>query len=139
MDAGGREDVGRAVHPRVIARWYAKYLDLLAADRGVLAFFKWWVIGLALQIVVLLPALPLLVVAVALQGDAGKTVAVTGFLTAFGAARVFLFALPCARVAERKVLGSRWAWGVGGLLFGQWILGLAASLPPRAAAGAVPS
>lgn len=115
----------------MIARYYAKYVDLVAADRGLLAFFKWWVLGLALQIAVMLPALPLLVVAVALQGDAGKTVAVSGFLTAFGAARVFLFALPCARVAERKGLGSRWAWGAGGLFFGQWILAVAASLPPR--------
>jgi hypothetical protein len=115
----------------LIARYYAKYIDRVAADRGVLAFFKWFVLGLALQIVVLLPALPLLVVGVALQGDAGKTVAIYGFLTAFAAARVFLFALPCARVAERKGLGARWAWAAGGLLFGQWILGLAAALPPK--------
>jgi hypothetical protein len=44
---------------------------------------------------------------------------------------VFLFALPCAAVAERKVLGSKLAWGAGGLLFGQWILALAAALPPK--------
>ena len=118
----------------MIARYYAKYIDRVAADRGVLAFFKWFVLGLALQIVVLLPALPLLVVGVALQGDAGKTVAIYGFLTAFGAARVFLFALPCVRVAERKGLGARWAWAAGGLFFGQWILGLAAALPPKAVA-----
>lgn len=117
----------------MIARWYAKYLDLLAAERGVLAFFKWWVLGIALQIVVMLPAIPLLVLGVALEGDAGRSVAVGSFLTAFTAARVFLFVIPCARVAERKVLGAPWAWGAGGLFFGQWILALAAALPPKPA------
>ena len=51
MDAGRREDVGRALHPRVIARYYARYIDLLASDRGLLAFFKWFVAGFLLQIV----------------------------------------------------------------------------------------
>jgi hypothetical protein len=118
----------------VIARSYAKYVDLLAADRGVLAFFKWFVLGILLQVAFMLPALPLLAAAVILEGDAGKYVAVSGFLIAFAAARVFLFALPCAAVAERKGLGSRLAWGAGGLVFGQIILGVAAALPPRAPA-----
>ena len=115
----------------MIARYYAQYVDLLAADRGVVAFFKWFLLGFALQIVVMLPALPLLAVAVLIEGDAGKYLAASAFLSAFAAQRVFLFVLPCARVAERKGLGSRWAWGAGGLFFGQWILGLAAALPPR--------
>jgi hypothetical protein len=117
----------------VIARYYEKYVALAAADRGLLAFFKWFVVGILLQVVVMLPAIPLLVVGVALQGDAGKTVVVASFLTAFAAARVFLFVIPCARVAERKVLGAPWAWGAAGLFFGQWILALAASLPPKSA------
>jgi hypothetical protein len=120
----------------VIARYYEKYVDLVAADRGLLAFFKWWIMGMALQIILMLPCLPLLVVGVALQGDAGKSVAVASFLTAFAAARVFLFVIPCARVAERKVLGAPWAWGAGGLFFGQWILALSASLPPKSAPAA---
>jgi hypothetical protein len=117
----------------VIARYYAKYVDLLAADRGVLAFFKWFVLGILLQVVFMLPALPLLAVSVLLEGEAGKYLAVSGFLIAFAAARVFLFALPSADVAERKGLGSRWAWGAGGLVFGQIVLGLVAALPPKAA------
>ena len=117
----------------MIARYYEKYVDLAAADRGLLAFFKWFVVGILLQVLVMLPAIPLLVVGVALQGDAGKTVAVASFLTAFAAARVFLFVIPCARVAERKALGAPWAWGAAGLVFGQWILALAASMPPRTA------
>jgi len=115
----------------VIARYYAKYVDKIAADRGVLAFFKWWLAGLALQILLLLPALPLLVVGTVLREDAGGSVAVFGFLASFAAARVFLFAVPCARVAARKGLGAPWAWGAGGLVFGQWILAVAACLPPR--------
>jgi hypothetical protein len=118
----------------VIARYYAKYVDWLAADRGVLAFFKWFVLGVVLQVVFLLPALPLLAVAVILEGDAGRYLAVSGFLIAFTAARVFLFALPCAAVAERKGLGSRLAWGAGGLVFGQIVLGVVAALPSRAPA-----
>jgi hypothetical protein len=120
----------------VIARYYAKYVDLAAADRGVLAFFKWFVLGILLQIVVMLPALPLLAAATLIEGDAGKYLAVGALLAAFAAARVLLFALPCASVAERKVLGSKLAWGAGGLLFGQWILALAAALPPKPAGGA---
>jgi hypothetical protein len=126
----------------VIARYYAKYVERIAADRGVLAFFKWWVAGFALQILLLIPALPLLVVASVLRQDAGGSVAVFGFLTAFVAARVCLFVVPCARVARVKGLGAPWAWGAGGLLVGQWILAVAASLPPRtppAAAPALPS
>ena len=119
----------------MIARYYAKYVDLVAADRGVLAFFKWWIAGLSLEILLLIPALPLLVVGSVLREDAGGSVAVFGFLTAFAAARVFLFAIPSARVAERKGLGVRWAWGIGGFAFGQWILAVAASLPPRIPAG----
>jgi hypothetical protein len=114
----------------VIGRYYAKYVDLLAADRGVVAFFKWFVVGFLLQVVAMIPVLPLLAFAVVTEGDAGKAAAFA-FLIAFGAARVFLISLPCARVAERKGLGSRLAWGAGGLLFGQWILALAAALPPR--------
>jgi len=118
----------------VIARWYAKYLDLLAADRGVWAFFKWFVAGVVLQVVVMLPALPLLAVSVMIEGDAGKYLAVAGFLAAFAAARVFLFALPCGAVAERKGLGSRFGWGAGGFVFGQIALGLVAALPPKTGA-----
>lgn len=118
----------------MIARYYATYVDKIAADRGVLAFFKWWLAGFALQILLLIPALPLVVVGSVLRRDAGGSVAIFGFLTAFAAARVFLFVVPCARVAERKRLGAPWAWGAGGLVFGQWILAVAASVPPRAAA-----
>ncbi len=117
----------------MIARYYARYIDLLAADRGVIAFFKWFVVGFLLQIVFMLPVLPLLAVAVALEGDAGKSLAGAAFVAAFAAARVFLFALPCARVAERKGLGSRLAWGAGGFLFGQFALGAG-----RGAAAEVP-
>jgi hypothetical protein len=116
----------------VISRTYAKYVDRLASDRGLLAFFKWFVVGFLLQIVAMIPVLPLLAYAVLTEGDAGKAAA-AAFLTAFAAARVFLIALPCARAAERKGLGSRLAWGAGGLVFGQWMLALAASLPPRSA------
>lgn len=120
----------------MIARYYAKYVDSAAADRGVLAFFKWWFLGFALQIAVLIPALPLLVAGAALHEDAGASVAIFGFLTAFAAARVFLFALPCARVAERKGLGARWVWGAGGLVFGQWVLAVAAALPSKSSENA---
>lgn len=120
----------------MIARYYARYVERVAADRGLLAFFKWWVAGFALQILLLIPALPLLVVASVLRQDAGGSVAVFGFLTAFVAARVCLFVVPCARVARLKGLGAPWAWGAGGLLIGQWCLALAAALPPRPSVGA---
>ena len=115
----------------MISRLYAKYLNLLAADRGVLAFFKWFVLGILLQVVVMLPAIPLLALGVVIQGDAGKFLAGAGFVAAFAAARVFLFALPCAAVAERKGLGSRFSWGAGGFIFGQIVLGLVAALPSK--------
>ncbi|MFI5348315.1 MAG: hypothetical protein ACHQ2Z_02120 [Elusimicrobiota bacterium] len=117
----------------MIGRAYAKYVDWISADRGVLAFFKWFVAGILLQVVFMLPAIPLLAAAAIIEGDAGKYLAVTGFLTAFAAARVFLFALPCASVAERKGLGPRFTWGAGGFVFGQIALGLVAALPPRSA------
>jgi hypothetical protein len=120
----------------VIPRLYARYVDLLAADRGALAFVKWFFAGLLLQIVVLLPALPLLAAAIMVGGDAGRYLSSAAFLAAFAAARVFLFAVPCARVAERKLLPWPPAWGAGGLLFGQWVLGLAAALPPNPPRGA---
>lgn len=118
----------------MIVRLYARYLDLLAADRGALAFIKWFVAGVLLQIVAMLPAVPLLAAAVVIPGDAGKYLAVAAFVAAFLAVRVFLFALPCAEVAERKGLGLRWVWGVGGFVFGQWVLGLVAALAPTPAA-----
>jgi hypothetical protein len=118
----------------VISGLYAKYVDALAADRGVLAFFKWFFLGILLQIVFMLPSLPLLVVATMLEGAAGKYLAVASFLIAFAAARVFLFALPCSAVAERKGLGFGWVWGAGGLIFGQIVLGVAAALPSKASA-----
>ena len=115
----------------MIARCYAKYLDLLAADRGVLAFFKWFFAGILLQVVFILPAIPFLALGVVIEGDAGKFLAGAGFVIAFAAARVFLFALPCAAVAERKGLGSRFSWGAGGFVFGQIVLGLVAALPSK--------
>ena len=120
----------------MIARYYALYVERAAADRGLLAFFKWWIVGFALQIALLIPALPLLVVGSVLRQDAGGTVAVYGFAAAFIAARVCEFVVPCSRVAKLKGLGAPWAWGAGGLIIGQWSLALAASLPPRSPAGA---
>ena len=117
----------------MIGRAYAKYVDWIAADRGVLAFFKWFFAGILLQVVFMLPAIPLLAAAAMIEGVAGKYLAVSGFLAAFVAARVFLFALPCSAVAERKGLGSRFTWGAGGLVFGQIVLGLVAALPSKSA------
>ncbi len=120
----------------MIGRFYAAYLDRLAADRGALAFAKWFLLGVVLQLSFMLPALPLLAVSVILQGEAGKVLAVAGFAGTFLATRVFLFVLPCASVAERKGLGSRATWGVGGFVFGPLVLGLLAALAPRNAGGA---
>ena len=120
----------------MISRLYGRYVDLLAGEHGGVAFLKWFVLGVLLQIAFMLPAVPLVAASVLIEGDAGKTLAVSLFLAVFAAARVFLFAVPCARVAVRKGLGSRWAWGAGGLVFGQWILGLVAALRSKTPAAA---
>ena len=131
MDAGRGEDVGRALYPRLIARYYAKYVDLLVADRGVVAFVKWFCLGFVLQVVFMIPALPLLIVGTAITDEGAMSATAAIFVVAFTATRVFLFALPCRDVAVRK--GLRWPliWAAGGLLLGQVALGVVAALEPR--------
>jgi hypothetical protein len=89
-----------------------------------------------LQLACMIPALPLLALSVLSEAQAGRVVAVAGFAVAFLASRTFLFVLPCAAVADRKGLGWRATWGVGGFVFGPIVLALAAALPPRAPAAA---
>jgi hypothetical protein len=119
----------------MIGRFYAAYVDRLAADRGALAFIKWFLLGVVLQLSFMLPALPFLAIPIMREGEAGKILAVIGFLGTFLASRVFLFVLPCAAAAERKGLGSRATWGFGGFVFGPLVLGLAAALAPKTPAG----
>jgi hypothetical protein len=114
----------------VIARCYATYVDRLAADRGVVAFVKWFCLGLMLQVAFMLPALPLLVVGVAIGGESAMTFAAILFVVAFLATRVFLFALPCKAVAERKGLSFPLGWAAGGLVFGPIATGVIAALSP---------
>jgi hypothetical protein len=120
----------------MIRRLYAAYVDRLAAERGMLAFIKWLLLGILLQLAFMLPALPLLAVSVLVEGEAGKFLAVAGFAVTFVATRVFLFVLPCASVAVRKNLGSRAVWGVGAFVFGPLALGLLTALSPRPPADA---
>ena len=120
----------------MIRRLYDGYVDSVAADRGVWAFFKWFILGVVYQLALMIPAIPLLVVGVVLGADAAQFAAAAAFLAAFLATRVFLFALPCRTAAERKGLGSPLTWAVGGFVFGQIALGLVAALPPRTSTAA---
>ena len=120
----------------MIRRLYDAYVDRLAADRGVVAFVKWFCLGFVLEVAFMLPAVPLLAVGVAISGDAGMDLAAISFIVVFMVARVFLFAMPCLAVAERKGLRSPAGWAAGGFVFGQVALGVIAALPPKAPAAA---
>jgi hypothetical protein len=120
----------------MIRRLYDGYVDRVAAERGVWAFFKWFVIGFVLQVAFMIPALPLLVLGVVYDVHGGLYFSAVTFIVAFLSIRVFLFALPCRAVAERKRLPSPLGWAAGGMVFGQIALGLAAALAPAETATA---
>jgi len=113
-----------------------RYVDAIAADRGALAFFKWFLIGMVLQVLFLIPLLPLVLSALLLPPDLQPLFGGAAFFAAFLAVRVFLFALPCAEAGELKRRGSRTAWLVCGVLFGMFALGAAAALEPKPGAKA---
>lgn len=115
----------------MIQRLRDRYVDALAAERGVLAFFKWFLIGLVLQVLFMIPLMPLVLSALLLPPDLQPLVGSAAFFAAFLAVRVFLFALPCAEAGELKRRGSRTAWLVCGVLFGMFTLGAAAALEPK--------
>jgi hypothetical protein len=107
------------------------YVDRVAAESGALAFVKWLVIGMFLQVVCMLPFTPLMMATMLLPEDAQPLAGGILFLTAFLLVRWFLFALPCAEVGVIKRRGSRNAWLICGLIFGMFTLGVAAALEPK--------
>ena len=116
----------------MIFKLYAGYVDRMAADRGALAFFKWFMVGVVLQVAFIVPAAPLLALAMLTESDVAKIAALLVFLAAFAALRIFLFAWPCAEVSGRKGYHRPWAWFAGGLVFGQFATGLIGALPAKA-------
>jgi hypothetical protein len=117
----------------MIQRLREGYVGAVAADRGALAFVKWFVIGLFLQVLFLIPLLPLMLATLTLREDLQPLVGSLVFFACFLTTRVFLFALPCAEVGARKRRGQRWLWLTSGVVFGMFALGVAAALEPKGA------
>ncbi|MFI5345332.1 MAG: hypothetical protein ACHQ51_03050 [Elusimicrobiota bacterium] len=111
------------------------FVDRVAADSGALAFFKWLIIGMILQVVCMLPFLPLVLATLLLPEDLQPLAGGVVFLGAFLLVRWFLFASPCAEVGQLKRRGGRTVWLATGLVFGMFTLGVAAALEPKGGSG----
>lgn len=108
-----------------------RYVDALAADRGGVAFVKWLVIGVVLQILFMIPLMPLVLSTLLLPEQYQPAVGSAVFFVAFLCVRYFLFAAPCAEAGAIKRRGTRTPWLIGGVVFGMFALGLVAALEPK--------
>ena len=120
----------------MIARWNDAYVRALAAERGALAFVKWFAIGLVFQVAFMIPLLPLMLSTLLLPEALQPAVGTSVFFICFVTVRVFLFALPCAEAGRLKGRGSRTLWLASGVVFGMFALGACAALEPRGGARA---
>lgn len=110
-----------------------RYVAALAAESGAWAFVRWFAAGLVLQVLFMIPLMPLVLSALMLPDDLQPLVGSAAFFAAFLAVRVLLFALPCAEAGELKRRGSRTLWLACGVVFGMFALGAVAALEPRPA------
>lgn len=117
----------------MIRRLRDRYVDAIAADSGVVAAVKWFVIGVVLQVLFMIPLMPLVLSVLALRADLQPLVGGAVFFAAFLTVRVLIFALPCAEVGDIKRRGTRGLWLACGVLFGMFALAAAAALEPRPA------
>ena len=117
----------------MIRRLRDGYVHGIASDRGALAFVKWFVIGLFLQVLFMIPLLPLMLATLTLREDLQPLVGSLVFFACFLTVRVFVFALPCAEAGRIKRRGERWLWLASGVVFGMFALGAAAALEPKGA------
>lgn len=117
----------------MIGQLRRKYVSAVAAESGVVAFVKWWAIGLVLQTILIVPLIPLAFVGMAAPESARPLVGGAAFAAGFLCLRVFLFGVPCADVGALKRRGTRGLWLAGGVVFGMYALGLAAALSPEKA------
>jgi len=115
----------------MIGRLHDGYVSRLAADRGALAFVKWFAIGLFLQVLLLIPLLPLMLATLKLREDLQPLVGSAVFFACFLTVRVFAFAIPSAEAGAIKRRGSRWLWLSAGVVFGMFALGVVAALAPE--------
>jgi len=113
--------------------YYDKYIDALSTEHGVWAFLKWFFLGVIIQIVGMAPGMLAFVLVAVLPKETAGPAASIAFLAVFFVVRYFLFAVPSARAAGRKGLGSAWVWGGGAFIFGPFVLALVAALSPKSA------
>ena len=74
----------------MIRRLRDGYVDRVAADSGALAFVKWLVIGMFLQVVCMLPFMPLMLATMLLPEDVQPLAGGAVFLAAFLLVRLVL-------------------------------------------------
>ncbi len=112
----------------MIGRWYAAYVERMAAASGVLAFAVWLAVSVVLQILATFLSVPVVLLSLLAPYGMRQSLNVWLFLLCFFAARVVICVIPGWRVADRKGRAP-WLWGALTFGLGQFALALLAALP----------